>query len=186
MKLSAGEMIIIKMLIDIYEKVVEEGGREIDLDLLRESVDHGLMWSVGRDMPQVLQVDEPPEEVVRETMKYLHMWHRIEQSYDGLDPKGREVVKIANQGQDLRFPGFNHKKEPHGAVARHMVDHMGWFKCFKDRVKDNPGLWVKKYAIMRAIFDDIIRGGVVEKLLSEDQISTILRGIDNSTTMDRL
>ncbi len=133
-RMSAGEMLILMMLRDLY-KHLGTGG-EIDPEFVAETIWGGHFWALGWQYSGLFHdhVDKP--QAVDEVVDLLEMWHFIESGYDNLSGQDRQKLEAAAGpwGKNVKFPGFdgNNESEQLG-IAKFLIEHLDRFQRFKGR-----------------------------------------------------
>ena len=133
-RMSAGEMLILMMLRDLYKHLGARG--EIDPDFVAETIWGGHFWGLNWAYTGLFHghVDQP--QAVDEVVDLLEMWHFIESGYDNLSHQDKQNLEIAAgaRGKDVKFPGFdgNNESEQLG-IAQFLIEHLERFQRFKGR-----------------------------------------------------
>ena len=133
-RMSAGEMLILMMLRDLYKHLGAKG--EVDPDFVAETMWGGHFWGLSWEYSGLFHghVDKP--QVVDEVVDLLEMWHFIESGYDNLSNQERQNLEseVGLRGANVKFTGFdgNNESEQFG-IARFLVGHLDRFQRFKGR-----------------------------------------------------
>lgn len=127
MTLSKGELIIIKLLCDIHDKM----GIAKGADSIMESIYSGNLWSIDQQLRGLLNVRENSKEAVDETHSILEMWYALENSFKHLSDEDKiKVNKATDSHKELIFPGFDANNEEHYGIATHMIKELGLYTEF--------------------------------------------------------
>jgi len=99
------------MLSDVIEQ--QNIKTDIDTKLVREAIHSGNLWGLEWEMSGVFHGHETSKAVVEETVNFLSVWERLEQSYNNLPPADKDSllsqVKLFSSG--VVFPGFDGNNE---------------------------------------------------------------------------
>ncbi len=173
MKVSPTEKLTLLMLAEIYEHLGIKG--EIDAKFVKAALTSGNLWALEWQLGGLLQDSEPSPDVIRETVKLMEMWDRLEVSFNRLSTQDQQrVAKEAPlHGSQVKFLGFDGNHEPHFHVARFLIKELGRFGSFTDRRLNAHIPTLDRHRRMFEIYDPI-RDKVVEKDLDVSQIISVL------------
>jgi hypothetical protein len=163
--LSDGEKLSLLMLCEIYDHLKIKG--EFTTDVIKHAIFSGNVWGLEWEYSGVFH-SETPRDVAIETSKILAMWHVLENTFERLDQKGKDLVLAAVRPHKLKFPGFDGNDEAeHLSAANFLVNHLGRFSERKTTDLDSHSDNLEAYRRMLAVYDSI---GHPAELGAEDLI----------------
>lgn len=156
--LSPGEKLILLMLSDVIDQ--HKIKTVIDTKLVRAAIDTGNLWGLEWELPGVFHGHKTSEALLEETVNFLQMWERLEQSYTNLPQAEKDSllsqVKLFSSG--VVFPGFDGNNESEFlTTANFLVREMGRFTHFAERKDFNSHMpMVEAYRRMYLVFEPIL------------------------------
>ncbi len=128
---------------------------EADPDFIRAALYDGQAWAIRWESPGLVDAHASTQQTVRDVADTLQMWEAIEEAYEHLGAKDRDLVaeQADSFGKDPRFPGYDANNETeHFGVARFMIAEMGRFSRFAGRDLNSHWPSVETYRRMLAVF----------------------------------
>lgn len=174
MELSDGERLILIMLCEIHEHLKVQG--EIDPKLVKSAIFHGNLWGLKSEYSGLFDVEETPEDVVREVTDVLDMWSFLEEGYEQLSAADKKQVaaEAGPIGKHVQFTGFDGNNEiQHMGAARFMVKEMGKFSRFKGRELNSHMPSIEAYHRMLGVFESMRAS--LESPMTAAQIIQVLK-----------
>jgi uncharacterized protein len=156
--LSPGEKLILLMLSDLTDQ--QKIKTEVDTKLIRQAIYSGNLWGLEWEMSGVFHGHETSKAIVEETVNFLQMWERLEQSYNNLPQADKDSllsqIKLLSSG--VVFPGFDGNNESvYLTTANFLVKDMDRFTHFEGRKDMNSHMpMVEAYRRMYAVFEPIL------------------------------
>ena len=148
-----------------------------DANFIQEALYSGNAWALSRQVPGLVDARTANPETVDEVHGILLMWEFVEDGYDALSKKDRARVAEEAQpfGKDPRFEGFDGNNETeHLSVGKFMVEKMGWFPRFTNRVVNCHGQTLEMHRRLLTTFRPM-RAKMAGRKLSVDQLVEILK-----------
>jgi uncharacterized protein YfbU (UPF0304 family) len=156
--LSPGEKLILLMLSDVTDQL--KINTNTDTKLIRAAIHTGNLWGLEWELSGVFHGHETSKAVVEETVNFLSMWERLEQSYNNLPQADKDSllnqVKLFSSG--VVFPGFDGNNESeYLTTANFLIKDMDRFTHFEGRKDMNSHMpMVEAYQRMYAVFEPIL------------------------------
>lgn len=149
---------------------------ESDPDFIRAALYDGQAWAIRWETPGLVDAHTSRLETVHEVTDTLQMWEYLEEAYEHLGAKDRELLaeEAAPFGKDPRFPGYDANNETeHFGIAKFMTAKMGRFPRFADRDLNSHWPSVETYRRMLAVFQRLRQKQVGRKLTAAELIELL-------------
>jgi len=173
--LSPGEKLILLMLSDLIDQLKVK--TDTDTKLIREAIYSGNLWGLEWEMSGVFHGPETSKAIVEETVNFLSMWEKLEQSYKSLSQADKDWLStqaiLSSAG--VVFPGFDGNNESvYLNTANFLINDLDRFTHFKGRKDMNSHMpTLEAYRRMYAVFDPILMK-VSNQDFSAAQIAQVL------------
>ena len=153
-RMSAGEVLILMMMRDLYKHLGAKG--EIDPDFVAQTIWGGHFWGLSWEYSGLFHGHVDKRQTVDEVLDLMEMWHFIESGYDNLSKQERQNLEsdVGPRGKDVRFPGFdgNNESEQLG-IAKFLVERLDRFQRFKGRDLNSHFPSIDTYRRMWPVFE---------------------------------
>jgi uncharacterized protein len=173
--LSPGEKLILLMLSDLHDHLKVKS--DTNTELVREAIYSGNLWGLEWGMSGVFHGHDTSTAVVDETVNFLSMWERLEQSYKNLSQADKDwlstQVNLSSAG--VVFPGFDGNNESsYISAADFLINHLDRFSHFHGRKDMNAHMpTLEAYRRMYAVFEPILQE-VLNQNFTAAQIGQVL------------
>ena len=170
-KLSDGERLILAMLCDQHKALNIDDG-EIDAEFVSSAIYSGHHWALKWKYNGIFNYIDDKENIVSEVVNILDMWLFLVLGYEKLSSKDKKEIDTAYG--EISFRGFDGNNETeHLGVAQFLVDKLGRFQTFKNRIFNSHMPTLQKYRSMLRVFLPI-RETLVGRGLSAKEILNIV------------
>lgn len=173
---SDGEKLILWVLRDMCKGMNIKG--DVDTEFIVDVISGGHYWAPRWEMQGIFHDYQDNPENVRFVVDVLDMWSFMEEAFEALSVKDKELLKEEAKpyGEHVEFIGFDGNNETsYMGIARFLIDKMNRFTRFKGRDLNSHSPKVARYRKMLIEFE-LIRKTLIGKKLSVSQLALLLRG----------
>jgi uncharacterized protein len=172
---SDGEKLILWMLRDFSKSMKIKG--EVDPEFVIDVISGGHYWAPRWEMQGIFHDYQDNPNDVRFVVDVLDMWSFIEEAYEALSVKDKELLKKEAEpfGEHVRFMGFDGNYEAsHIGISRFLTDKMNRFTRFKGRELNSHCPMIARYRAMLIEFEPM-RSSLIGRSLGVGQLVKLLR-----------
>ena len=171
---SDGEKLILWVLRDMCKGMNIKG--DVDTEFIVDVICGGHYWAPRWEMQGTFHDYQDNPEDVRFVVDVLDMWSFMEEAFEALSVKDKELLKEEAKpyGEYVEFIGFDGNNETsYMGIARFLIDKMNRFTRFKGRDFNSHSPKVARYRKMLIEFEPI-RKTLIGKKLSVSQLAVLL------------
>lgn len=173
---SDGEKLILWVLRDMCKGMNIKG--DVETEFIVDVISGGHYWAPRWEMQGIFHDYQDNPEDVRFVVDVLDMWSFMEEAFEALSVKDKELLKVEAKpyGEYVEFIGFDGNNETsYMGIARFLIDKMNRFTRFKGRDLNSHSPNVARCRKMLIEFEPI-RRTLIGKKLSVSQLALLLRG----------